>query len=88
MKARYPSYMKHSRIWKFILLGLLAAVSKSGKQSYSKQKELQQIVRMYKKAYMQAKEATFVMKICTLSASISILLYAWEYRFVCFLRNR
>ena len=22
MKARYPSYMKHSRIWKFILLGL------------------------------------------------------------------
>lgn len=26
MKARYPSYMKHSRIWKFILLGLLAAV--------------------------------------------------------------
>lgn len=70
------------------ILGLLAAVSKSGKQSYSKQKELQQIVRMYKKAYMQAKEATFVMKICTLSASISILLYAWEYRFVCFLRNR
>ena len=26
MKARYPSYMKHSRIWKYILLGLLAAV--------------------------------------------------------------
>ena len=23
MKARYPSYMKHSRIWKFILLGLM-----------------------------------------------------------------
>lgn len=26
MKARYPSYMKRSRIWKFIFLGLLAAV--------------------------------------------------------------
>ena len=26
MKARYPSYMKHSRIWKFILLGLLIVI--------------------------------------------------------------
>lgn len=26
MKARYPSYMKHSRIWKYILLGLLIVI--------------------------------------------------------------
>ena len=26
MKARYPSYMKHSRIWKFILLGLMIVI--------------------------------------------------------------
>lgn len=70
------------------ILGLLAAVSKNGKQSYSDQKELQQIVRTYKRAYMQSKEAPLVMKICALSASVSICLYAWEYRFVCFLRNR
>ena len=26
MKARYPSYMKHSHVWKFILLGLLIVI--------------------------------------------------------------
>lgn len=70
------------------VLGVLAAISKNGRQAYSSQKEIQRIVRCNKKAYLHAKEAPFAMKICALSAACSIPLYALQYRLICFLRNR
>lgn len=70
------------------VLGVLAAISKNGRQSYSSQKELQKIVRCHQKAYLHAKEAPFAMKICALSAACSISLYALQYRLICFLRDR